>query len=375
MQMKMIRSALWVLALTVLSTAAFGQMGKVEGKVTDANGKPVKDAIVYFDRTDIKGNYKIKTKKKGDYFHAGIPRGTYDVRLEIDGEEVYKINGYRVTMGNAEPVNFDLAEINKEAEAIQASGGPSTDQLSAMTAKQRKEYEKALKDRQQQLTKNKDLNAAFNAGMEAIRVDDYATASTGLKKASELDPNQDVVWANLADAYSNLSSKQTGDERTATETAAIDAYRKALALKPEAAYHNNLGLALIKAGQADEGKAELKTAAELDPVNGGKYYFNLGAVMVNSGNMQGAIDAFRSATEAQPDYADAYYQLGTALVGTATMNEDGSIVPAPGTVESYQKYLELQPTGAYAASATAMVQSLSTTLETSFENPKKKKKK
>ena len=375
MQMKMIQSALWALALTVLSTAAFGQMGKVEGRVTDADGKPVKDAIVYFDRTDIKGNYKIKTKKKGDYFHAGIPRGTYDVRLEIDGEEVYKINGYRVTMGNAEPVNFDLAEINKEAEAIQASGGPSTDQLSAMTAKQRKEYEKALKDRQQQLTKNKDLNAAFNAGMEAIRVDDYATASTELKKASELDPNQDVVWANLADAYSNLSSKQTGDERTATETAAIDAYRKALALKPEAAYHNNLGLALIKAGQADEGRAELKTAAELDPVNAGKYYFNLGAVMVNSGNMQGAIDAFRSATEAQPDYADAYYQLGTALVGTATMNEDGSIVPAPGTVESYQKYLELQPTGAYAASATAMVQSLSTTLETSFENPKKKKKK
>lgn len=374
MQMMMIRSALWALALTVLSTAAFGQMGKIAGKVTDADGKPVKDAMVYFDRNDVKGSYKVKTKKKGDYFHAGIPRGNYDIRLEINGEEVYKISGYQVTMSNTDPVDFNLAEINKEAEAAQASGGPSSDQLSAMSDKQRKEYEKALKDRQQQLSKNKELNEAFNAGMEAIRVDDYATASTELKKASELDPNQDVVWANLADAYSNLSSKQTGDERTATETAAIDAYRKALALKPEAAYHNNLGLALIKAGQGDEGKAELKTAAELDPANGGKYYFNLGAVMVNGGNMQGAIDAFRSATEAQPDYADAYYQLGTALVGTATMNEDGSIVPAPGTVESYQKYLELLPTGVNAASAKAMVQSLSGTLETSFENPKKKKK-
>ena len=375
MQMKMIRSALVALALTVVSTAAFGQVGKVGGKVTDANGQPVRDAIVYFDRTDVKGNYKVKTKKKGDYFHAGIPRGMYDIRLEIEGTEVYKISGYRVSMGNTDPVNFDLAAINKEAQAVQASGGPSKDQLSAMSDKQRKEYEKALKDRQQQLSKNKELNEAFNGGMEAMRLKDYATAATQLKTASEIDANQDVVWANLADALSNLAGTKTGDERTATSDAAIDAYRKALALKPEAAYHNNLGLALIKAGQADEGKAELQTAAEMDPANGGKYYFNLGAVMVNSGNVQGAIDAFRKATEVQPDYADAYYQLGTALVGTAKMNEDGSIVPAPGTVESYQKYLELQPTGVNAASATAMVQSLSTKLETSFENPKKKKKK
>ena len=104
-------------------------------------------------------------------------------------------------------------------------------------------------------------------------------------------------------------------------------------MKPDAAYHNNLGLALIKAGQAEEGKAELQTAAGIGvPANGGRYYFNLGAVMVNSGNAQGAIDAFRKATEVQPDHADAYYQLATALVGTATMKEDGSIVPAPGTV-------------------------------------------
>ncbi len=375
MQMKMNRSALLALALTVLSTAALGQVGKISGKVTDENGQPVKDAMVYFDRTDVKGNYKVKTKKKGDYFHAGIPRGVYDIRLEIDGKEVYKISGYRVSMSDTDPVDFDLAAINKEAQAVQASGGPSKDQLSAMSEKQRKDYEKALKDRQQQLTKNKELNAAFNGGMEALRLKDYATAATQLKAASEIDPNQDVVWANLADAYSNLVGTKTGDEREATSAAAIEAYRKALALKPDAAYHNNLGLALIKAGQGDEGKAELQTAAELDPANGGKYHFNLGAVMVNSGNVQGAIDAFRAATEVQPDYADAYYQLGTALVGTAKMNEDGSIVPAPGTVESYQKYLELQPTGVNAASAKAMVQSLSATLETSFENPKKKKKK
>ncbi len=376
MKVKIFRIVFAAAAPLVLTAAAFAQTGAVRGRVTDENGQPVKDAMVYLERQGVRGNYKVKTKKKGDYFHAGLPLGQYIVRLEIDGKEVQRINGYPIKMGEDKPLDFDLAEIRKEQQARQASGaGPSKDQLAAMSEKQRKEYEKALKERQQQLTKNKELNAAFNAGMEALRLKDYAVAVTHLKKASEIDPEQDVVWANLADAYSNLAGTKTGDARTAAREAGIDAYRQALALKPDAAYHNNLGLALIRAGQAEEGKAELQTAAELDPENGGKYYFNLGAVMVNSGNVQGAIDAFRKATEVQPDHADAYYQLATALVGTATMKEDGSIVPAPGTVEAYQKYLELQPSGPYAASAQAMVQSLSGTLETTFENPKKKKKK
>ncbi len=374
MRAKLFRIVFAAAAPLVLAAPAFAQTGAIRGKVTDENGQPVKDAMVYLERQGVRGNYKVKTKKRGDYFHAGLPLGQYIVRLEIDGKEVQRVNGYPIKMSDDKPLNFDLGEIRREQQAQQTSG-PSQDQLAAMSEKQRKEYEKALKERQQQLTKNKELNAAFNAGMEALRLKDYATAVTHLKKAAEIDPEQDVVWANLADGYSNLARTKTGAERELVQAEGIDAYRQALALKPDAAYHNNLGLALIKAGQDEEGKAQLQTAAELDPANGGRYYFNLGAVMVNSGNTQGAIDAFRKATEVQPDYADAYYQLATALVGTAKMKEDGSIVPAPGTVEAYQKYLELQPGGAYAASAQAMVQSLSGTLETTFENPKKKKKK
>ena len=375
MQVKTFRIVFAAAVSLALAAPALAQTGSLRGKVTDENGQPVKDAMVYIERQGVKGNYKVKTRKRGDYFHAGLPLGTYVVRLEIDGKEIQTVSNYRLQMSDDKPLNFDLAKIRQEQNAARAAGGPSKDQLAAMTEKQRKEYEKALKERQKQLTKNKELNAAFNTGMESLRLKDYETAATHLQKAAEIDPEQDVVWANLAEAYSRLSATKTGDARTAAQESSIDAYRKALALKPQAAYHNNLGLALIKTGQMDEGKVELETAAQLDPENAGKYYFNVGAVMVNSGNAQGAIDAFRKATEVQPDYADAYYQLATALVGTATMKEDGSVVPAPGTVEAYRKYLELQPSGPYAASAQAMVQSLSGTLETTFENPKKRKKK
>ena len=33
-------------------------------------------------RTDIKGNYKCKTNKKGHYFYNGLPLGTYNITVK-----------------------------------------------------------------------------------------------------------------------------------------------------------------------------------------------------------------------------------------------------------------------------------------------------
>jgi superkiller protein 3 len=134
-------------------------------------------------------------------------------------------------------------------------------------------------------------------------------------------------------------------------------------------------LTLVKMGKLEEGQAKLGQAAQLDPVNGGRYYFNLGAVMVNSGNTQGAIDAFRKATEVDPNYADAYYQLGVALTGAAEYGADGTVKPAPGTVEAFRKFIELRPGTPAAEQAQGMIQTLTGTVETSFEDPSKAKKK
>jgi hypothetical protein len=44
--------------------------------------------------------------------------------------------------------------------------------------------------------------------------------------------------------------------------------------------------------------------------------------------------------------------------------------PVPGTLEAFQKYLELQPTGADAETAKAMVASLTTSVDTSLKKKK-----
>jgi len=128
-----------------------------------------------------------------------------------------------------------------------------------------------------------------------------------------------------------------------------------------------------------EAHAELKKAAELDPPNAGKYYYNLGALMVNAGQNDAAGEAFKKAIELTPTYAEAYYQYGVMLVSKAQIAADGKVTPAPGTIEAFQKYLELAPTGTYAQPSKDMLATLGSSIQTKFgEAPKKgdpKKKK
>ena len=375
MKLTLTRYTILAALLLSLGAAATAQVGSLQGTVTE-NGEGVKDMLIKIERTDVKGNYQVKTKKKGDWFHAGLPLGTYNVGLEVNGEIVDRVNGVRLGMGDNQPIKFDLTEIKNRQAAAQSGGAvePPKEVIASMSPEEKKKYEEALKKRQEQLSKNKELNEAFNLGMTAKNAGDLPGAVEHLSKAATLDATQDVIFANLADVQSALADKSNGEERKKLLADAIVSYNKAIELKPDAAaYYNNLGLAQIKSGSAEEGQANLAKAAQMDPANGGRYYFNLGAVMINSGNTDGAVDAFKKATEVDPNYAEAYYQLGTAMVGKAETKEDGSIIPAPGTVEAFQKYLEIAPTGPNADSAKMMITSLTGAVETEFSNKPKKK--
>jgi tetratricopeptide (TPR) repeat protein len=245
-----------------------------------------------------------------------------------------------------------------------------------MSAEQRAQIEKAMKERSQAMAKNKELNDAFNGGMEALKTKQWDAAITAFEKCSTIDPKQHVIWAQLAEAYMGLSSTKTGQESTDLQEKGLVAYGKALELQPaDAAYHNNFALALAKAKKFDEAQAELGKAAELDPPNAGRYFYNLGAVLVNTGQNEPAGAAFKTAIEKDPNYADAQYQYGVYLLSKATTTADGKVTPPPGTKEAFAKYIELKPHGPFAESAKGMIATLDATLETEFTNPDAKKQK
>ena len=51
--------------LLVLALTSLAQVTAIEGDVKGIDGQPLKGAQIQIVRTDIKGNYKVNTDKKG----------------------------------------------------------------------------------------------------------------------------------------------------------------------------------------------------------------------------------------------------------------------------------------------------------------------
>ena len=376
----MARKIAWAaVAFFFLAGVALAQTSSIAGEVKGDDGQPLRDALIKIDRLDIKGNYKVKTNKKGEYFHAGLPLGNYRVVCEVNGQDVDKVDGVRTRLGDPTVVNFDLQKLKQKREALQRaaeSGQLTAEQAREMTAEQRAALEKQAKERQAALSKNKELNDAFNTGMTALQAKQFQPAVDAFAKAAEIDAKQHVVWAHLADSYIGLSTTKTGAEQEAALAKGLETYGKALELKPdEAAYHNNFALALARAKKFDEAQAELTKAAQIDPPNAGRYFYNLGALLVNAGQNDPAGEVFKRAIEADPNYADAHYQYGVSLISKAQTTPDGKFIPPPGTREAFEKYLQLKPDGPFAESAKGMIASMETGIETKYVNPDAAKKK
>jgi tetratricopeptide (TPR) repeat protein len=358
---------------------ASAQTTLIEGKVIGEDGKPMQGAIIKIDRLDIKGHYQTKTDKKGHYIYAGLQSGQYKVTLEVGGRDVDFKSGIRANLNEQPVVDFDLREIRKRQEEMQRaaeSGQLTEEQQRQLSPEARAALEKQLKERAAAIAKNKELNDAYNAGMTAMQAKQYEAATQSFAKAAEIDPKQTAVWAQLGEAYSRLAETKIGAEQEPINAKAIEAYQKALELKPDdAQVRNNYALALVRAKKLEEAQAELNKAAQLDPANAGRYYYNLGAVLMNTGQTEAAGEFFKKAVEANPNYAPAQYQYGLYLIGKAQTTPDGKVVPVPGTREAFEKYLQLEPNGPNADSARAMLQSMETTIQTQYTNPEAAKKK
>lgn len=365
------RKLLTAAPLFLFAAVGFAQTSNIQGDVIGQDGKPLQGAQIKLDRTDIKQSFKVKTDKKGHFLYANLPTGVYNVTIVVDGKDMGTMTGVHPRQGDNPPLQFDLSKVATEAAAGAAAGaGPAPPKEEGMTKEQRAEYEKKLKEQEAAMAKDKALQDAFNAGMEAKTAKNYPVAIENLEKATTLAPTQHVVWAQLAEAYISLSDTKSGAEKQAAIDKGIAAYAKAVEIKvDDANYHNNYALALAKGNKMNEAQAELTKAAQLDPPQAGKYYYNLGAVYVNTQQSQAAETAFKKAIELDPNYADAYYQLGLVLIGRATVGANQKMVAPAGTEEALQKYLALKPDGANADGAKALLESLGATVQTTFERP------
>lgn len=130
----------------------------------------------------------------------------------------------------------------------------------------------------------------FDQGNSLYQQGRYQEAEATFRRASELDPTNPDIYANLG---VTLYTLQRLDE-------AIASFQSALRLAPnDASIHYLLGAALLQANRLDEAEQSFRRANQIDP-RLGEPYFGLGVLYRLRGQREQAIAAFEKFLEIGP---------------------------------------------------------------------------
>jgi tetratricopeptide (TPR) repeat protein len=379
--------AIFATTTVLLLAAAAGwsqTLARVHGKCTDTDGKPMVGLTIEFANQETGQKSSLKTDDKGEFNTIAMPPGKYTISMVEDGKVIHIYKDVPVTQSEqGTNLDFDLQKEVREAQ-------------------KNPEYQKKAAEQVKENAKINTLNKMLTDAHTAEQAGNWQQAVQIMNDAIAIDTTHDVIWAHLGDAELGAGSTATSkDDATPHFQKAIESYKKAIDLAEKAPaptdnkkgaavadtkttlgkYHNNLGQAYAKTGQPKEALDEYTTAAQDDPPNASMYYFNAGATLTNqatketdSNTKQKDIDdanaAFDKAIEAKPDYAEAYYQKGINLTSKATIDKTGKMIAAPGTIEAFNKYLELEPAGKHAEEAKGLIEGFGETVSTTYKKAK-----
>jgi tetratricopeptide (TPR) repeat protein len=348
---------------SVLAPRAAAQTGTVSGQILDINGKPWVGLTVQA-MSDQGAKQTGKTDNDGKYSVPGLRPGVYLVTVigfppPNDKQPPYDFAKVKVEGGGEAKADANFKEImSKQGAAVQEQVKKQEEAKSKFEGMKAHftagnailEQEKAAKTELQKApaaerdaAKQKVSELADQAAKE------YKAAQ---ESAGEKDPNLHLLWAKLGEAYDTAGRNEE----------AAQAYQQAIAGKPDVpGYYNNLGNVLARMGKIDEAKAAYTKSAELDPPNAATAWRNFGISLYNANRLGDAVEPLQKSAELDPKNAQTWYLLGASLVYRMTLKKVGDKeVPefAPGTIEAYQKAIELDPNGTYGQQAKAGLEQL-----------------
>jgi tetratricopeptide (TPR) repeat protein len=367
--------ALGMLGCFATRTAA-QQEGKITGSLIDFDGNPWANLPVKI-KSEQGVTTESKTDETGKFSFTGLKNGKYTFTVQPPQMQTPFEVPVEVRGADTPPININFKEIleKQNPEAAAKYKQQQAEQKKFQGMKEQFAKGVALLDQERaakaELTKAKpDEKDALKAKIADLSNQAVTTFQDGLKAAPEKDPNIHLFWARTGEAY-DLAGRN--DE-------AINAYQQAIAAKPDnPSYYNNLGNILGRTGKIDEARAAYTKCAELDPPNASMAWRNFGISLYQAGRMVEAIEPLKKATELDPKNAQAWYLLGACMVADPsiykTVGDKIEVTPKPGTVEAYQKAIELDPNGPWGTQAKQgleQLQQLTGGIETKVGNKKKK---
>jgi tetratricopeptide (TPR) repeat protein len=336
---------------TFLAPGASAQDGKITGSIIDFDGKPFANLTIKI-KSDQGAGQEGKTDDKGNFIFSSLRSGKYNVSIVVPQmaqpfEVVVEVRG-----ADSAPVNLNFKDILEKQNPEAAAAYKKHQEEQAKTTGMKEHFANGMGFLDQERIAKADVAKAPADQRDAAKakVADLSTKAVAefqeaQKSATEKDPNQHLFWARIGESY-DLAGRN--DE-------AINAYQQAIAAKPDnASYYNNLGNILGRTGKIDEARAAYTKSAELDPPNAALAWRNFGISLYQANRMQEAVEPLKKSVEIDPKSAQAYYLLGACLVASADYKQVGDkmeVTLKPGTVEAYQKAVDLDPNGTWGKQA------------------------
>lgn len=297
---------LFAFSLAVLATPLLAQdwkgMGRLQGRVTDSDGKPVLGAFVKLDCPSRGGGTTVQTDKKGNWAYLGLAACSWNLEIKADG---FLTHSHAVNMAS------DQARMNPIEVKLEKPKGPPPELL-----------------------------AAVKNGDEAFAAQNWVTARENYEKVLALRPDLGPqVYQKLAQSYA-------GEKNSAK---AIEYLELSMAADPS---RMDLRFAAaqtaLESGSTEKGMEFLKGIDD-SLVKGPDGYFNLAIYFLRKSDAPNAIDYFTRALAKDDKLGDAYYWRGMSYV------RDGKLAEAKADMK---KCLEVDPTGPNAEKAKKALEQL-----------------
>ena len=164
----------------------------------------------------------------------------------------------------------------------------------------------------------------FRDGLSFLSKDDCEKALPYFEKAVESDSNYAEAWTQAGFCREKLGRHND----------AIEASKKAVALRPSAESYFNIGLANYYLKQYREAAENYRQAIRLDPYNAADAYYALGLVYRDWNRPDDEIQAYKAAIRLRSDYTSAYERLGSRYLKSKKFSE---------AIETFKQLAVLKP--------------------------------
>lgn len=409
----LVASIAFMFSTSLLVAAQSAQLrGQVTLKQADGTIVPAAEANVDVFRDDLAGEYKLKTNKKGEFVHAGIPAvGTYTVSISMPGAQPYFQPGVRP---GREDVKIELAPgdgnrlTREDIKTLMAKNPGSTATAPRESTEDKTKRAEIVKKNEEIEASNKKaqssntiIDQSFKAGNEALRAKNYDLAISKYDEGLTADPEHPgapalltnkamAANARAVDEY-NGAVKATDDNAKAAGLAAAkkdwqaayEAGTKAVTMlkampapgdaAATAAATRNMYFALFARADAlrlfvpkvDPSKTEEGIAAfneyiavETDPVKKLKGQNDLAQMLFDSNAFDKALAAYQKILETNPDNLNALLRSGQALfnIGAIANGDKAKYQEAANYLSQY--VAKAPDTDPYKADAQAILDTL-----------------